>query len=184
MPFMLITSIWCQSFMSTTVHVTLHAPLQGLKLMASHAKSSEQVMDWMLFSCLILWKINGLNVFLMPNLMNSIPKLMLINWSQVAGPTDGGHPWWSFLIGIWWLSFMDEWMGTVFRGLVFGSRDWTLLTLFTWGGVINPGSTLYFQGYCGVAQAGLGTTGARKQERKKASGMTMFHLNRYLNKSI
>jgi len=40
-----------------------------------------------------------------------------------------------------------------------------------------------FLGYCdrGVAQTGPGTTGARKEEGKKGSGLTMFHLNRYVS---
>ena len=37
--------------------------------------------------------------------------------------------------------------------------------------------------YCGVAQAGPGTTGARKQEGKKASALTMFELNGYVEVS-
>ena len=92
MPFMLMRSNWWYSFMAATVHVTFHASLQGLNLMISHAKSNEEVMDWMLFSCWILWKTNGLKEILMPKLMNPIPKLMLIHWCQVAGPADGAHP--------------------------------------------------------------------------------------------
>ena len=38
-------------------------------------------------------------------------------------------------------------------------------------------------GYCGVAQAGPGTTDTRKQEEKKASGLSMFHLNGYVKAS-
>ena len=92
MPFMLIRSSWWYSFMATTVHVTCHASLQGLNLMISHAKSNEAVMDWMLFSCWILWKTNGLKKILVPKLMNPIPKIMLIHWCQVAVASADARP--------------------------------------------------------------------------------------------
>ena len=39
------------------------------------------------------------------------------------------------------------------------------------------------KGCCGVAQAGPGTTGVRKQEEKKASGLIVFQLNSYVKVS-
>ena len=90
MPFILMRSSWWYSFMATTVHETCHAILQGLNLMISHAKSNEEVMDWMLFSCWILWKTNGLKKILMPKLMNPIQKIMPANSLM---PSCGGICW-------------------------------------------------------------------------------------------